>query len=173
MTSKNVQKLKCQFNHKDGKSQRKAAREFGVSQTYIFKLLKKCSIDCKKKQTIPDRNEEQAAVAKTKCRALTEKYRNRKWILDDESYFTLSHTSMNGNNFFYSSDVSGTPSNVKFARKAKLLLVWAAISRKGISRIFIALSDLSINQEIYGEECIRKRLILFIMEHHSQDEIIF
>jgi hypothetical protein len=119
MTPKNVQKLKRQSNHKDGKFQRKAAREFGVSQSYICKLLKKCSIDCKKKQTISDRNEEQAAAAKNKCRTLTEKYRNREWILDDESYFTISRTCINGNNFFYCSDVSGTPSNVKFARKAK------------------------------------------------------
>ena len=171
-----VRNLGRQFNHKHGKSQRKAARKFGIDPSYVNKLLKSMSIDCRRKQLIPDRSEQQAKDAKPKCKILTEKYKNREWILDDESYFTLSHSTISGNKFFYSSDVSLTPANVKYATKAKYedkLLVWLAMSRKGISKLFITPSGLAINQHIYKEECINKRLIPFIEKYHSQDEIIF
>ena len=166
----NIEQLKSQFDQKDGKSQRAAGREFGISQSYVCKLLQQCSIDCRKKQMIPYRTEKQASEAKTKFTIISEKYRNKEWIIDDESYFTLGHTSIVGNNYFYSSDVSQTPSNVKFARKSKYeekLLVWLAMSRKGISRLFTIPSGLGINQEIYSEDCIHKRLIPFIKKYHS------
>ena len=55
------------------------------------------SISCWKKQTIPGRTEAQIQAAKPKCAALYKKYRLKNWILDDESYFTLGHSSINGN----------------------------------------------------------------------------
>jgi DNA-binding protein len=134
------------------------------------------SIDCRKKQRIPDRSEKQAIEAKKKCRILLKKYPNFCWIMDDESYFTLSHSSINGNNVYYSSNVSATPSNVKFTKKKKFedkLLVWLAISNKGISEVFYAKSGLAINQSIYGKECIRRRLIPFINKFHSKDKFVF
>ena len=176
MTSANRDKIKRFFDHKTGRSQRAAARKFNINQSYVCKLLKDLSITCRKKQTIPDRSEQQAKDAKTKCGILLRKYKNREWILDDESYFTLSNTSIAGNDVYYTSDVSATPSDVKFSAKKKFekkLLVWLAISRKGISDIFFLPSGLAINQEIYGEECIRQRLIPCIQKFHSDDEIIF
>ena len=176
MPPEKLRKLRRKFDHKDGKSQRKAADEFRLSQSYLNKLLKNISIDCRRKQVIPDRNEQQAKAAKPKCKILMKKYKNREWILDDESYFTLSHSTISGNKFFYSSDVSLTPAKVKYSTKAKYedkLLVWLAMSRKGISKLFITPSGLAINQHIYKEECINKRLIPFIEKYHLQDEIIF
>lgn len=58
----------------------------------------------------------------------------------------------------------------KFEQK---ILVWAAISKKGISSVFTCPSGLAINQDIYREECLKRRLLPFIHKHHSQDEIIF
>ena len=54
------------------------------------------SISCWKKQTIPGRTVAQIKAARPKCAALYRKYRLKNWILDDESYFTLSHSSING-----------------------------------------------------------------------------
>ena len=102
MPPKKIKRLQKEFDHKDGKSQRKAASKFQITQPYVCKLLKDLSIDCKTKITIPDRTEQQANDAKTKCRIISEKYINHDWILDDESYFTLSHSTIAGNNKFYS-----------------------------------------------------------------------
>jgi hypothetical protein len=176
MPKEKVARLARQFNHKDGKSQKAAGREYGIDQSYVCKLLKDLKIKCRTKKTIPDRTLEQAVAAKTKCRILTEKYKNFQWILDDESYFTLSHSSLSGNSFFYSSDVAKSTAKVKYVKKAKYekkLLVWAAISSKGISKIFIVPSGQAVNQHIYKEECLQRRLIPFIKKYHQEDEFIF
>ena len=63
---------------------------------------------------IPKRSDQQKAAARTKCSRLCQKFKNRKPIIDDESYFTLNHSSINGNDIFYTSDVKSTPSTVKY-----------------------------------------------------------
>ena len=60
--------------------------------------------------TIPKRSDQQKAAARTKCSRLCQKLKNRKPIIDDE----LNHSSINGNDIFYTSDVKSTPSTVKY-----------------------------------------------------------
>ena len=48
-----------------------------------------------------------------------------------------------------------------------------AISSKGISNIFIVPSGQAVNQQIYKEECLKRRLIPFIQKYHQEDEFIF
>lgn len=176
MPNKKVKRLHTYFNHHHGRSQRKAARKFNISQQYVHTLLRKGGIKCRKKKTIPDRNEDQALAAPNKCRILINKYRERQWILDDESYFTLSQSSLAGNDVYYSSDPALTPAIVKYKKKKKFepkILVWAAMSKKGISSLFICPSGQAINQDIYREECLQRRLIPFINKLHSEDDPIF
>ena len=111
------------FNHKQGRSRRKAASKFGIRQSYVKKLLKSNQygdvIKCRKKQVIPDRSEVHIKLAKTKCRKLSEKFSRHDWVLDDESYFTLDHSSIVGNDIFYTNDIKKVPANVRFTKKAK------------------------------------------------------
>jgi hypothetical protein len=96
--------------------------------------------------------------------------------MDDESYFTLSHSTINGNNNFYTSDMNSTPASVKYQTAAKYeskLLVWIAASPKGLSKPFIVPNGLAINQYIYTNECLSKRLIPFLNAHHSDGEYVF
>src|SRR5690349_10746949 len=53
------------------------------------------------------------------------------------------------------------------------LLIWLAISPRGISHLFITPSGLAIDQHIYLNECIKKRLIPFLQEYHSDDNYVF
>ena len=62
------------------------------------------SIHCWKKQTIPGRTEAQMKAARAKCATLFRKYGDREWIIDDEFYLTLSHSSINGNDNYYSNN---------------------------------------------------------------------
>ena len=176
MPKEKVARLARKFDQKDGKSQKAAGREYGIDQSYVCKLLKNLKIKCRTKKTIPDRTLEQAVAAKTKCRILNEKYKNFQWILDDESYFTLGHSSLSGNSFFYSSDVLKSTSKVKYVKKDKFekkLLVWAAISSKGISKLFIVPSGQAVNQHIYKEEYLQHHLIPFIKKYHQKYEFVF
>ena len=75
--------------------------------------------------------------------------------MDDESYFTLSHSTINGNYNFYSSHVSSAPANIKYRPKKKFekkLLVWLCFSEKGMAKAYFVLSGLAVNQKIYLEE---------------------
>ena len=42
-----------------------------------------------------------------------------------------------------------------------------------MSKILIRQSGLAINQKIYLEDCIKKRLIPFIKEHHQDSQFVF
>ena len=59
---------------------------------------------------------------------------------------------MAGNDRFYSDDINKTPDEVKYAHRQKFeskLLVWLAISPKGVTKPFFAPSGMAINQNTY------------------------
>ena len=177
MTPTNIRRLKVMFDQKDGVSLRQAARKFNTVHSHIQKTLKsRTSIRRFKKKKIPKRTEAQKNKAKALCGRLYRLYQEKSIIMDDESYFTLKHSSINGNDGFYSSDVSQAPSGVKFSPKAKFenkLLVYLVASPKGVSKpIFRESGSLAVNQKVYMD-CIKKRFVPFINEHHSDGEYVF
>ena len=108
------------FDHKCGISQRKAAKKMKYSQFLINRALKnKTSIRKRKKTKIPKRNDAQKAKIRPMCRHLYLKYKDFVLILDDESYFTLTNSEINGNDYFYSSKIDLTQNNVKYKTKDK------------------------------------------------------
>jgi len=170
MTINNIKRLKVMFDPRDRISQSQAARKFNCSQEFIFLTLKnKTEISLYKKTVIPKRNERQVEEIRVRSDRLYRKLLNKQCIIDDESYFTLAHSSINGNDNFYSSDRSLTSAAVKYRPTAKFepkLLMWLAFSEEGISRPYFVPSGLAVNQKIYLEECIKKRFVLFINLHH-------
>ena len=176
-TKSNINRLKKLMNNKSGISQRIVAKKLKCSQSYINKVLKqKTNIRCWKKKKIPKRTAQQIKSARPNCRKMLENYRNFQFILDDESYFTFSNSTLSGNDVFYSDDVNNTPKNVRFNFKKKYetnVMVWIAISPKGISKPYFKPGKLAINKEIYLNECIQKRLVPFIEEHHKGSQYVF
>jgi DNA-binding MarR family transcriptional regulator len=176
-TKSNINKIKNAFNHRSGCSQRKAARKFGCSQSYISRILKKKSaIRVYKKQKKPFQTAEQKLSVRPKCRKMLEKYKNLEFIIDDESYFTLTHSCQPGNDRYYSSNKSLTPDNVKFYYKQKYepkLLVYLCISPRGVSKPYFRESGLAINQEVYLENCIKPHLMPIIRQHYPQGGYVF
>jgi len=84
--------------------------------------------------------------------------------LDDESYFTLTHSAINGNDNLYSSYVSQTPTSVKYRPTVefeKKLLVYIYIYDKWISTPIFRESGYAVNKEIYLNECIKKKVVPF------------
>jgi len=165
------------FDHQDGISVRQVARKFNFHYTLISKMLRThTSIRVYKKKKIPMRTEEQLERIRTCCDWLYRNLQREAVVMDDESYFTLSHGTINGNNKFYSSNVANTPARVKCRRVAKYekkLLVWLCFSDKGMAEPYFVPSGLEVNQRIYLDECIKKRLISFIEKHHSDGQYLF
>ena len=170
-TPKNRAKLTKMFNHRKGMSLRKAAKVFNCHHKTIWEILKtlKRPVLCYKRTKRPGRTPLQRLLARPKCRDLYRNYRNSDFIIDDESYFTLSNSSFTGNDSYYSNDRTQTPDTVKYIDVVKFeekVLVWMAISPKGPS-------GLAVNQEVYLNECIVKRLMPFIEKHYQKDKYVF
>ena len=95
---------------------------------------------CYNRKKRPNRTPVQRLVARPKCKRLLQANRNSDFILNDESYFTLSNSTLSDNDTFYSNDRTLTPDDVKHYDKSKYepkVLVWLAISTKRVSQIHI------------------------------------
>jgi hypothetical protein len=161
-------------------SQRKASRKFEISVGYVNKLLKSdqlgCIVKCRKKIKIPDRSEVQKLMAKRKCRNLTKKFAKNDWVIDNESYFNLSHSYLAGNDNYYTSDFDKTSNSVKYQKKSKYekkLMVWVATSINGLSEIYVVPPRGTINSDIFIEICLEKHLIPFIKKKHYSMPYVF
>jgi len=176
-TKKKSKQLEKDFQNNDKFSMRRAAQKYDASVGYVHKTVtKKLKMKYRKKKTIPDRSEEQTALAQTKCGRLHRKFATREFVLDDESYFTFSHSRITGNEGFYTKDVSTAPADVKYTKKRKFeqkVLVWIAMSPKGLSRALIKKSGYAINANRYLKECIQRRLVPFLRQHYVDGEYIF
>jgi len=175
LSQRKVNQIIKDFNHKAARSQRQSARKFNVSQQMISQVLKKNKITARKKMRIPSRTEKQKIAARAKCGNLYLKNPNISWVLDDESYFTLSHSTINGNGTFYSSDIAKTPASVKYNPVKKFepkLLVWLCISEKGISDPIFRQSGMAVNRNVYID-FIKKGVMPLIKKHHSDGKYKF
>ena len=97
-------------------------------------------------------------------------------IMDDEKYVTVINESVSTNRGSYTSDLSSTPSDRKFKRIQKYsskILVWIAISEKGISKPFFSKRPQAINERTYLNWCITARLMLFIRSCHNREKVLF
>ena len=83
-----------------------------------------------------------------------------------------SHSTINGNDNFYSDNIDFAPANLKFRRKHKYekkLLVGIAMSTRGISEPFIMASGNAVDRD----SCLAPRLLSFIKINHSDGNYIF
>jgi transposase len=176
-TKANIRRIVQKFNHRSGCSQRKEAKKWNTTQQYVSFLLKKhTNIKCRKKIKRPLMSEKQKAESRPKCRKLSEKFADLEFVIDDESYLTKANTSLAGNDRFYSDNVNETPDNVKYKYKEKYeekVLVYVAISPRGISKPVFFKSGLAINANVYRDECLKKSLVPFLRKHHRDNRFVF
>ena len=138
-------------------------------------MNEKTSIRHRKKTKAPKRTSVQKAAVRLKCQKLVALFRKKIVIIDDEVIFPLSNINLSGNARYYTSDPDATPNEVKLKRKSKYepkLLVWIALSEKGVSKHYIAPLGQAVDKEVYISKCFVK-LKKFINETHKNDEIVF
>lgn len=127
---------------------------------------------------MPRYSEKQLEEIPKKCRLLRRNFLrpNTVLILDDEKYFSLTCSNRDENKGFYTDTIESSPDLIRFIPKAKFeqkVLVWCAISIKGISQVHIQSSKgPAINADVYIEKCLKK-VKRFIDSHHQNDEILF
>lgn len=178
LSARTTKKLLSSAENKVGQSTRKLARKFQVSNMTVHRILRKHNVIYRKRQRAPKYTQQQLEKIPKCCRALRrEHFANGKCIiLDDESYFTFSHHELSGNDGFYTANIKTTPDDVKYASKSKYepkVLVWAAMSSKGISAPLIRPNKAkAVNSDVYISQCLPK-LKQFINKYHADDEIMF
>lgn len=157
-----MKRLKRLAKDKLGVSQRKLALQLSVSQPNICRKLSEIELRYRKRIKTPKYSEAQAERSKELSRKLSNLfYRDNSIIvMDDEKYFGFYSDETPGNSGFYTTNIRDTPNNVKFKGKEKYpkkMLVWLAISERGISEPYIRpVRSPAINQNIYLEECLKK-----------------
>ena len=134
MSDAKLDQLKDLFENQCKISQRQAAARLKISASYVCRTLKKkTKIKCYKKKAIPKRTNRQKQEGRTKCATIFRTTKDVEIVMDDESYFTLSHSTIGGNDKFYSSNPKLAPAAVKFRTKSKFekkALVWLAMSQR-------------------------------------------
>jgi len=166
-------------NNRTGVSQRKIARDSHVHHTTISRnLRRRTSIRIRKRRMAPKMDsEDQEKRAKRNCGKLYRKLLGGcDLILDDEKFFKLTGDNVNCNRLFYSTDPATAPPDIKFRKKKKFepkVMIWMAVSSKGVSNVYVHKNKQAINQDTYLNECINKRLLPFVEKHHSNGNYLF
>ena len=132
----------------------------------------------KKKQRGPKYTDKQLEEVPTGARRLYGMLSNNDFelIMDDEKYFLLQDQSALINRAFYTSDKRTTIPQVKFKRTQKFeakILVWIAISEKGISKSFFSKQKQAVSQTTYLNRYIIAPLIPFSKSHHNKEKVLF
>lgn len=175
---KTTRKLVTTAKDKVGQSTRRLGRKFNVCHTTVHRILKRNGVTRRARKRVPKYTEKQLIKIPKCCRALRVKHlrKNVEIIMDDEKYFTFANHTLSGNNFFYTDNYDAAPDNVKYYGKAKFepkVLVWVAISGKGVSASFIQkCRGPAVNADIYTTKCLPK-MKKFIEKEHLDDNFIF
>ena len=166
-------------NNRSGISQRQIGRRFHVHHSTISRnLRRRTSICIRKRRTAPKMDsEDQEKRAKTNCGKLSGKLLpGCDLILDDEKFFTLTGDNVIGNRYFYSTDSTTAPADIKFRENKKFepkIMVWMVMSSKGASDMYVHKSKQAIRQDTYLNQCINKRLLPFIDKYHQNGNYLF
>ena len=154
-------KIIAAVQHKVGVSAKKLANRFKVSKSTAWRTIQEAGIKYFKRRSAPKVTENQKIVQIRRLKELNEFVSKKKTdiILDDESYFSLSNSRSPANVGFYSlpKELQNVPDNVRLKSKAKFerrVLVWAAISKKGVSNLLVLPSKSeAITSNIYIKKC--------------------
>lgn len=180
---KQVKRLLNETVGKVGVSQRKLARKYGISPSYVNKTLKRNNVDYRKRKSCPRYTVGQSERAKSAASSLRRNFfpasGSTAIVMDDESYFPLKDDNISGNTGFYvppGGSAGDLPDEVRLRPKSKYpekLLVWIAISERGISKPYYLVKKASLTGQLYRDECIQKYLVPFLEEYHSDGNFRF
>jgi hypothetical protein len=156
-----------------GRPYRSIGRKLNIDPKTAKKILTEAGVVKKKRKKAPKSNENQKKRQK-KClekwrRNLLRPSNDIDVILDDE-YFTVDGYNCFGNDSYHSNQGLEASENVKFKFTSKFpskVMVWIAISSKGLSQELVMKSGNAINAQLYIKECLKKRLVKFIAKYHS------
>lgn len=173
---KNVKKVEKAFKKCPTLSVRSAALKLKLDKSTVSRIkVHKLGITAETKKKSPKYLPGQAQRAKTYCRKVFEKTRKKVLIIDDETYVTIDPSQLPCRSFVHAKDHSQLKFEDKFKQITKFpkkYLIWQAIDEIGnVSEPYI--SEGTMKSPMYLKECLKKRLVPFILQHHKKDDVLF
>lgn len=179
LTKKQLKKIENKFRKKPNASVRVVGDQLGTAWSNVQRAKRELKIKSRRKQKVPQHNQDQVIRAERACRALYKKTVNSGGnyfiVMDDETYVPMDPTQVPGLQFYNEFSDSPLPiedkikPTIKFPKK---FLVWQAIGQDGrVSEPFITSG--TINQHIYLKECIQARLLPFLKSYGDEHKILF
>ena len=95
--------------------------------------------------------------------------------MDDESYFTVDGSDTKFNTTYLTHSSVPVPPEIKYREKSKSpekVMVWVALSSKGLSKAYIIESGNAVNWKTYTKKCLTK-VKEFIEEKYPNNDYIF
>ena len=178
-TPRVVDKVRKLFQNDPNISVRRAADKLGLPRSTVSDIkVKNLGYKAYKKEVAPKYNPDQERRAKRGCRKL---YREKLLsgngkivVMDDETYCPVDPTQVPGSEYFHCRDKLEVPDKNRFKSKtkfAKKYMVWQCIDELGnVCEPFV--SGDTMNAETYKNECLRKRLLPFITQHHRKEDVV-
>jgi transposase len=164
---------------KTGQSLRKLGRKFNISKTHVARILQKEKIIYRKRKEAPKVNPGQRIRQEERIQILKDfvvEHPLTDFVLDDESYFTLTGSQQEGY-YISANDKNNVPDEFRLKYRQKFcpkILVWAAVSKRGISSLLIRKSNsLALSSTIYVNECLKKHLVPFLSTAYPSGHYIF
>ena len=171
-------RLKRLVNHHTGISLRKVSRKFDVHRRTIERELNRMEIQYRKKKKAhsyaPKQLQEVPMRAGRLYRTLISS--DVELIMDEETFFTLINESVSANRGFYTTKSDVSSAEVTFKRTQRYsakVMVWIALSEKGISGTFFTKHHQPIYDERYLKHCIKGILLPFINRYHDPIKVLF
>lgn len=173
---KKVRRVKAAFTKDPTTSVRVAARKLNLDKSAVSRIkVHDLGIKAQTQKKAPKYIKNQEQRAKTGLRKVYKKTREKVLVIDDETYVTFDPSQLPGRKFFHAQNINEVKYEDRFKKITKFpkkYLIWQAMDEEGhISQTYI--SDGTMNADVYLNECLKKRLIPFIKQHHEIDEVLF
>ena len=152
---------------KPNSTMRESASKFGVSATWIHKILAVRNLKAFRVHKSVNRTDQQVKRTKTRSRRLYDRFlRNKKMcvILDDETYVVADLKQFPGHSFYRAFRRFAVARQYKYQSLKKFpekYMIWQAICSCGKkSQCYLAKGNM--RAPIYIQECLEKRLLPLI-----------
>lgn len=159
------------------KSYRALGRELGAHHKTVKKHLESEGVKRKARKKRPKTSPKQVKTQKVRLNKLRHKIRkcdNVEFIMDDESYFTIDGNEWQENSYYDDGrvEINDETRYVSAAKYPQKVLVWLAISSKGMSKPLFLPRGLAVDKETYSTMCL-PQVKAFIRKYHQNDNVLF
>lgn len=174
-----LQSIENSFKSNPSLSVRDVAADLDLTKSTVsYGKTKKLKIVAFRKTSSPKYRKDQATRSKKNSRKIYENFLgDTVIIMDDESYCPADPTLIPRRDFFHcrKEEREGVSVHDKIKEKEKYpkqFMVWQAIDELG-NKTEAFITNKTTKSIVYLEECLKKRLMPFIEEHHPEKNVLF